>query len=134
MVGTSLWSLFGSPGATTTESPDRMGIRPVTKDARPAVQLACPYQVVNRTPSADMRSKFGVGAPRVSPPPYAPRSPHPTSSPMITMTLGFVCAAAGAEDRASSTERTKALHVTSLQNLIVLSFNWHLDTLGMCRC
>src|SRR5215469_17414097 len=94
MVGTSLWSLLGSPGATTTESAERIGIRPVMKEALPAVQLACPYQVVNRRPSAAILSRFGVGAPRVSPPPYAPRSPQPTSSPIITMTFGFLCAVA----------------------------------------
>ena len=34
-------------GATTIDSAERMGMRPVMKEARPAVQLACPYQHVN---------------------------------------------------------------------------------------
>ena len=42
MVGVSLVSPFGSPGASTAESEVRMGIRPVMNEARPAVQLAWP--------------------------------------------------------------------------------------------
>ena len=34
-------------GAITTDSAERIGMRPVMKDARPAVQSAWPYQLVN---------------------------------------------------------------------------------------
>ncbi len=40
MVGVSLRSAFSSPGATTIESAERIGMRPVMNEARPAVQLA----------------------------------------------------------------------------------------------
>jgi hypothetical protein len=51
------------------ESAERIGMRPVMKEARPAVQLAWPYQLVNVAPSWAMRSTFGVGWPSVVPPP-----------------------------------------------------------------
>jgi hypothetical protein len=38
-------------------------------EARPAVQLAWPYQSVKTAPSLAMRSMFGVGWPRLAPPP-----------------------------------------------------------------
>ena len=44
-------------------------MRPVMNEARPAVQLAWPYQVVKVAPSLAMRSTFGVGWPRLAPPP-----------------------------------------------------------------
>jgi hypothetical protein len=69
MVGVSLRRKFGSPGATTIDSAERIGKRPVRNEARPAVQLACPYQEVNTAPSLAMRSTFGVGWPRPAPPP-----------------------------------------------------------------
>jgi len=56
-------------GATTIESAERMGMRPVMSEARPAVQLAWPYQQVNIAPSLASRSTFGVGWPRPAPPP-----------------------------------------------------------------
>src|SRR4029077_10844046 len=97
MVGVALCSLFGSPGPMTTESAERIGMRPVMNEARPAVQLAWPYHCVKRAPSAIIRSMLGVGAPRVSPPPNAPGSPQPMSSQKMTTTLGFlVCACVGA--------------------------------------
>ena len=40
MVGVSFFNAFSSPGATTIESAERIGMRPVMNDARPAVQLA----------------------------------------------------------------------------------------------
>jgi hypothetical protein len=40
MVGVSFLRPFGSPGTTTTDSAERIGMRPVMNDARPAVQLA----------------------------------------------------------------------------------------------
>ena len=40
MVGVSFFNAFSSPGATTMESAERIGIRPVMNEARPAVQLA----------------------------------------------------------------------------------------------
>ena len=46
IVGVSFRSPFSSPGATTTDSAERIGMRPVWNDERPAVQLACPYQLV----------------------------------------------------------------------------------------
>jgi hypothetical protein len=48
---------------------ERMGMRPVMNDARPAVQLAWPYQLVKTAPSFAMRSTLGVGCPRDAPPP-----------------------------------------------------------------
>ena len=42
MVGVCLVSPLGSPGASTLDNEVRIGIRPVMKEARPAVQLACP--------------------------------------------------------------------------------------------
>jgi arylsulfatase A-like enzyme len=59
---------FGSPGTTTTDSAERIGTRPVMNEARPAVQLAWPYQSVNTTPSLATRSIFGVGWPSPAPP------------------------------------------------------------------
>src|SRR5712692_1594928 len=68
-----------------------MGIRPVMNDARPAVQLAWPYQLVNSAPSLAMRSTFGVGCPRAAPPPvYAPKSFQPVSSVMSMTMFGFL--------------------------------------------
>src|SRR6476660_6428955 len=89
MVGVSARRLLGSPGPMTTERAERIGMRPVMNEARPAVQLAWPYHVVKRAPSAAMRSMCGVGAPRVSPPPKQPGSPQPMSSQKMTTTLGF---------------------------------------------
>src|SRR6478735_1942617 len=106
MVGVTACSLLGSPGPMTTESAERIGMRPVMKDARPAVQLACPYHCVKRAPSAAIRSMFGVGAPRVSPPPKQPGSPQPMSSQKITTTLGLLvcaCAVAPAHNSAAVT-------------------------------
>jgi formate dehydrogenase assembly factor FdhD len=40
MVGVSFLIAFSSPGATTIESAERIGMRPVMKEDRPAVQLA----------------------------------------------------------------------------------------------
>src|SRR5215471_6283027 len=91
MVGVSLRRKFSSPGATTTDKAERIGMRPVIKEARPAVQLACPYQLVNTAPSLAMRSMFGVGWPCANPPPeYAPKSFHPVSS-VISMTIFGRC-------------------------------------------
>src|SRR5262252_8235788 len=87
MVGVSLRRKFRSPGATTIDSAERMGIRPVMNDARPAVQLAWPYQLVKTAPSFAILSRFGVGCPSVAPPPeYAPKSFQPVSS-VISMTM-----------------------------------------------
>src|SRR5439155_6933248 len=61
MVGVCLRSAFSSPGATTMDSAERIGMRPVMNEARPAVQLAWPYQLVNVAPSLAMRLIFGVG-------------------------------------------------------------------------
>src|ERR1700747_2740824 len=61
MVGVSFLSAFSSPGATTIDSAERIGIRPVINEARPAVQLACPYQLVKTAPSLAMRSTLGSG-------------------------------------------------------------------------
>src|SRR6516164_2024208 len=70
---------------------ERMGMRPVIKEARPAVQLACPYQLVKTAPSLAMRSTLVVGWPRVAPPPeYAPKSFHPVSSVMSITMLGLL--------------------------------------------
>ena len=69
MVGVSGRILFGSPGAITTDKAERTGRRPVMNEARPAVQLACPYHSVNVVPSAASWSRFGVGALRALPPP-----------------------------------------------------------------
>ena len=46
MVGVLFVRPFSSPGTTTTESAERIGMRPVINEARPAVQLAWPYQLV----------------------------------------------------------------------------------------
>src|SRR5262249_47260766 len=90
MVGVSLRRKFSSPGATTMDNAERMGIRPVMKEARPAVQLACPYQLVKTAPSFAMRSRLGVGWPKNAPPPeYAPKSFHPVSSVMSMTMLGL---------------------------------------------
>src|ERR1035441_5700390 len=67
-------------------------------EARPAVQLACPYQLVKTAPSFAILSMLGVGWPRFAPPSeYAPKSFHPVSSVMSMTMLGFsaVCAARG---------------------------------------
>jgi hypothetical protein len=40
IVGVSFLIAFSSPGATTMESAERIGMRPVMNEARPAVQLA----------------------------------------------------------------------------------------------
>src|SRR5262249_51789128 len=69
IVGVSLRRKFSSPGTVTTESAERMGMRPVINEQRPAVQLAWPYQQVNMAPSLAIRSTFGVGWPRAAPPP-----------------------------------------------------------------
>src|SRR5262249_50736116 len=66
MVGVSFFNAFSSPGTTTTDSAERIGMRPVMNEARPAVQLAWPYQHVNIAPSLAIRSTFGVGWPRYS--------------------------------------------------------------------
>ena len=50
----------GAPGRPTLVRPVRTGDCPVTKAARPAVQLCCPYQSVNRAPSRAIRSMLGV--------------------------------------------------------------------------
>jgi hypothetical protein len=52
MVEVSGRILLGSPGAITTDKAERTGRRPVRNEARPAVQLACPYHSVNVVPSA----------------------------------------------------------------------------------
>jgi hypothetical protein len=84
---------FSSPGATTIDSAERIGIRPVMNEARPAVQLACPYQLVKTAPSLAIRSIFGVGWPSELPPPlYAPKSFQPVSSVISITMLGFCCA------------------------------------------
>ena len=72
MVGVSARRPFASPGTTTTDRAERIGMRPVMNEERPAVQLAWPYQLVNSAPSLAKRSMFGVGWPRVPPPKYAP--------------------------------------------------------------
>src|SRR5271166_4097976 len=64
-------------------------MRPVWNEARPAVQLAWPYQLVNIAPSLARRSMFGVGWPRAAPPMYTPKSLQPTSSAISMTTLGF---------------------------------------------
>src|ERR1035438_3079386 len=67
-------------------------------DARPAVQLAWPYQPVKTAPSLAILSMLGVGWPRLAPPSeYAPKSFHPVSSVMSMTMLGLsaVCAALG---------------------------------------
>src|SRR6476659_5488677 len=113
MVGVAACSLLGSPGPMTTERAERIGIRPVMNEARPAVQLAWPYHCVKRAPSFIIRSMFGVGAPRVSPPPKAPGSPQPMSSQKMTTTLGFlVCA------KELAVETAKAM----AQNTAIVSF------------
>src|SRR5215831_7197192 len=98
MVGVSFLRPFGSPGTTTTDSAERIGIRPVLNDARPAVQLAWPYQLVKSAPSLASLSRLGVGCPSARPPPvYAPRSSHPVSSLMRTRMLGFFAACASTD-------------------------------------
>src|SRR4051812_23255442 len=77
-----------------------MGMRPVMNEARPAVQLACPYQLVKTAPSFANLSTLGVGCPSVMPPPeYGPKSFQPVSSVMSTTILGrcelLACAGAG---------------------------------------
>src|SRR6476620_11000717 len=115
MVGVTACSLLGSPGPITTESAERTGMRPVMNEARPAVQLAWPYHCVKRAPSAIIRSMFGVGAPRVSPPPKAPGSPQPISSQKMTTTLGFlVWACAGA-----TAHKSAAVAVSSDKQLMI---------------
>src|SRR4029077_1157216 len=110
MVGVAACSLLGSPGPMTTESAERIGMRPVINEARPAVQLACPYHCVKRAPSAIIRSMLGVGAPRVSPPPKAPGSPQPMSSQKMMTTLGFlVCAKELAVETAKATTQNTAI-------------------------
>ena len=70
-------------------------MRPVMNDARPAVQLAWPYQLVNTAPSLAIRSTFGVGWPSTDPPSeYAPKSFQPVSSVMSMTTFGLACARA----------------------------------------
>src|SRR5258707_9565335 len=59
MVGASSPRKFSPPGAPTIEGAERTGIRPVMNEARPAVQLAWPYQLVNMAPSLAMRSMLG---------------------------------------------------------------------------
>src|SRR5262245_5402518 len=88
-------------------------MRPVMNEARPAVQLACPYQDVNIAPSLAMRSTFGVGWPRAAPPPeYAPKSFQPVSSVISMTMLGFLSpapagpVAIGASRAASNMEYT----------------------------
>src|SRR6516225_2157805 len=94
MVGVSFRKKFGSPGATTIESAERIGKRPVRNDARPAVQLAWPYQFVKVAPSFVILSTFGVGWPSVAPPfVYAPKSFQPVSSVMSMTILGDLSAA-----------------------------------------
>jgi len=68
IVGVSLRRKFGSPGATTIDSAERIGMRPVMNEERPAVQLACPYQLVKVAPSSAILSTFGVGWPSALPP------------------------------------------------------------------
>src|SRR6476661_1152424 len=125
MVGVAACSLFGSPGPITTESAERIGIRPVINEARPAVQLAWPYHCVKRAPSAIIRSMFGVGAPRVSPPPNAPGSPQPMSSQKMTTTLGFfVWACAGATAHNSATVTISSDKPLVIGFLIVVLSSW----------
>src|SRR5215469_4194374 len=81
-----------------------MGMRPVINEARPAVQLAWPYQLVKTAPSLAILSMLGVGWPRVAPPPeYAPKSFHPVSSVMSMTMLGLLFWAALGTEPAAST-------------------------------
>src|SRR5215470_13997299 len=92
------------------ERAERIGMRPVMKEARPAVQLACPYQDVNIAPSRAMRSTLGVGWPSALPPPeYAPKSFHPISSPISMMMFGLFSAAAGPASKAAIKARSALL-------------------------
>src|SRR5262249_36369028 len=60
MVGIHEVMPCGSPGMPMVKRPVRNGSCPRMKDARPAVQLCCPYESVKSAPSLAMRSMFGV--------------------------------------------------------------------------
>jgi len=66
MVGVLFREAVLSPSTTTTESADRIGMRRIMNEARPAVQLASPYQLVKTAPSCATQSTFGVGCPSQS--------------------------------------------------------------------
>ena len=67
-------------------TPALPGYLPVNKAARDGLHTGLlEYQSVKRTPSAAIRSRFGV---RKSVAPMHDRSPYPWSSVMNTMTLG----------------------------------------------
>src|SRR5262249_37598944 len=87
-LGSSARRPMSAPGKPTLVSPVRMGDCPVTNAARPAVQLCCPYQSVNKAPSFAMRSRFGVRYP-ITPRLYALMLYQPISSPMMKRMLGF---------------------------------------------
>src|SRR5262245_10626766 len=65
-------------------------------EARPAVQLAWPHQLVNTAPSLAIWSMLGVGCPSAWPPPYAPKSFQPVSSVIRMTMLGLLASAANA--------------------------------------
>ncbi len=126
---------FASPGTTTTESAERIGYRPVMNDARPAVQLAWPYQLVKTAPSLATRSTLGVGWPKFSPPPYAPKSFQPVSSVIKMTTFGFeedgaTCAAAHTAQVAVKvqTAKTRSMHprvgLRKIMDLQCLDSSW----------
>ena len=80
-----------------------MGMRPVMNEARPAVQLAWPYQLVNTAPSwrdaVDVRGRMA----EVRAPAIAPKSFQPVSSVISMTMLGFFCAYAGVAAAAAIT-------------------------------
>src|SRR3954454_6238151 len=101
MVGSDLLRPSGAPGRPTFVRPVRIGDCPVTKAARPAVQLCSAYQSVNSAPSLAMRSMLGVREPM---PPLleALTLNHPMSSAMIIKIFGLRADGAGAGARWAS--------------------------------
>ena len=95
-------------------------MRPVMNEHRPAVQLACPYQLVKYVPSFARRSTFGVGCPSVAPPPLMyPKSDQPVSSVIRMTTLGFLSAACA--ETAASAAISGTAHCVSIFSFIVCS-------------
>ena len=93
MVGVSLRRKFGSAGATTIDNAERIGTRPVMNEARPAVQLAWPYELVIVAFFGDPIDVGGWMAERLAAIGIGPKSFQPVSS-VISMTMFGRCACA----------------------------------------
>ena len=93
-------------------------------EARPAVQLACPYQFVKVAPSLAIRSILGVGWPRPKPPPeYAPKSFQPVSSVISMTMLGLFCCCAAAGKFVAANAATTASEPSRITLVLLMDYS-----------